>query len=62
MTGVDSEWFLFSVRSDKTFPSLHTEHSGGTVRTESLYLYLEPPSAKKSSFFVPWEAGGPSPN
>ena len=21
MTGVDSEWFLFSVRSDKTFPS-----------------------------------------
>ena len=43
MTGVDSEWFLFSVRSDKTFPSLHTEHSGGTVRTESLYLYSKSP-------------------
>ena len=40
MTGVDSEWFLFSVRLDKTFPSIDTEHSGGTVRTESLYLYL----------------------
>ena len=54
MTGVDSEWFLiddwgglrvflFSVRSDKTFPSIHTEHSAGTVRTESLYLYLKSP-------------------
>ena len=43
MTGVDSEWFLFSVRSDKTFPSTHTEHSGGTVRTERLYLYLKSP-------------------
>ena len=43
MTGVDSEWFLFSVRSDKTFPSIHTEHSGGTVRTESLCLYSKLP-------------------
>ena len=43
MTGVDSEWFLFSVRSDKTFPSIHTEHSGGTVRTEHFYLYLKSP-------------------
>ena len=33
MTGVDSEWFLFSVRSEKTFPLFHTEHSGETVRT-----------------------------
>ena len=41
MTGVDSEWFLFSVRSDKTFPSMHTKHSGGTIRTESLYLYAK---------------------
>ena len=47
MTGVDSEWFLFSVRSDKTFPSMHTEHSGGTVRTESLYLYFESPFRKE---------------
>ena len=43
MTGVDSEWFLFSVRSDKTFHSNHTEHSDGTVRAESLYLYLKSP-------------------
>ena len=43
MTGVESEWFLFSVRSDKTFPSNHTEHSDGTVRTESLYLYSKSP-------------------
>ena len=62
MTGVDSEWFLFSRRSDKTFPSMHTKHSGGTVRTESLYCTQNHLSAEKSSFFVPWEAGGPSPN
>ena len=43
MTGVDSEWFFFSVRSDKTFPSIRTKHSGGTVRTESLYSYLKLP-------------------
>ena len=43
MTGVDGEWLLFSVRSDKTLPSIHTEHSGGAVRTEILYLYLKSP-------------------
>ena len=43
MTGVDLKWFLFSVRSDKTLPSIRTQQSGGTVTTERLYLYLESP-------------------
>ena len=47
MTGVASELFLFSVRSDKTFPSILTKHSGGTVRTERLYLYLKSPFRKE---------------
>ena len=67
MTEVDSEWFLFSVRSDNTSPEITLNIaaglSGQKFETSKVCICTQNhPSAKKSSFFVPWEAGGPSPN
>ena len=56
MTAVIFFMGILSVRSDKTFAYNHTEHSGGTVRTEirnklSLYSYLKSPFREYISLF-----------
>ena len=39
-----------------------SKHQTGTVTRVLCDDWGDHPSAKKSRFFVPWEAGGPSPN
>ena len=39
-----------------------SKHQTGTVTRLLCNDWGDHPSAKKSRFFVPWEAGGPSPN